>query len=49
MTDIHIKASFGGPNNVPENTEAYAVVISDKSLIFQSDGNKMHVEYWVEH
>jgi len=43
VTDIQIKAQFSA--NVPANTEAFAVVISDKSLIFQSDGNKMRVEY----
>jgi len=43
VTDIQIKAQFSA--NVPANTEAFAVVISDKSLIVQSDGQKMHVEY----
>jgi len=43
VTDIQIKAQFSA--NVPENTEAFAVVISDKSLIFQSGGQKMRVEY----
>jgi len=43
VTDIQIKAQFSA--NVPANTEAFAVVISDKSLIFQSDGQNMHVEY----
>jgi len=43
VTDIQIKAQFSA--NVAANTEAFAVVISDKSLIFQSDGQKMHVEY----
>jgi len=43
MTDIQIKAQFS--ENVAANTEAFAVVISDKSLIFQSDGNKIRVEY----
>jgi len=43
VTDIQIKTQFS--ENVPANTEAFAVVISDKSLIFQSDGQKMHVEY----
>jgi len=42
-TDIQIKAQFSA--NVPANTEAFAVVISEKSLIFQSDGQKMRVEY----
>jgi len=41
VTDIHIKAQFG--ENAPANTEAYAVLISDKMLSFQSDGNKMFV------
>ena len=41
--DIQIKAKF--TENVPANTKAYAVVISDKMLSFQSDGNKMSVIY----
>ena len=43
VTDIQIKAQSS--SNVPANTQAFAVVISDKSLIFQSDGQKMRVEY----
>jgi len=43
VTDIEIKAQFS--ENVTANTEAFAVGISDKSLIFQSDGLKMRVEY----
>jgi len=43
VTDIQIKAQFSA--NVTANTEAFAVVISDKSLIFKSDGQKMRVEY----
>jgi len=43
VTDIQIKAQFSA--NLAANTEAFAVVISDKSLTFQSDGQKMHVEY----
>ena len=41
VTDIQIKASFN--ENVPANTQAYAVVISDRLLSFQSDGHKMTV------
>ena len=41
VTDIQIKAFFNA--NVPNNTEAFAVVISDRVLSFQSDGNKMTV------
>jgi len=43
VNDIQIKAQFSA--NVAANTEAFAVVISDKSLIFQRDGQKMRVEY----
>jgi len=43
VTDIKIKAQFSA--NVAANTEAFAVVISDKSLIFQSVGQEMRVEY----
>ena len=42
VTDIQIKAQIS--ENIAANTEAYAVVISDKNLIFQSDGNKTRVE-----
>ena len=41
ITDITIKAQFVA--NVPANTEAYALVISDRILKFQSDGSKMAV------
>ena len=41
--DIQIKANF--IENVPANTRAFALVISDKMLSFQSDGNKMSVIY----
>ena len=43
VTDIQIKTQFNA--NVPANTEAFAVVISDRMLKFQSDGNKMSVVY----
>jgi len=43
VTDIQIKTQFSA--NVPANTEAFTVAISDKSLIFQSNGQKMRVEY----
>ena len=42
-TDIHIKMHFG--RNVPINTRAYAVVISDRLINFQSDGEKFSVVY----
>ena len=40
-TDIYIKMYFG--RNVPINTRAYAVVISDRLINFQSDGEKFSV------
>ena len=43
VVDIQIKANF--TKNVPANTTAFALVISDKMLSFQSDGNKMSVSY----
>jgi len=43
VLDIQIKAQF--TENVPANTEAFALVISDRLLSFQSDGNKMSVVY----
>ena len=41
VTDIQVKARF--TENVPANTEAFALVISDRVLTFASDGNKMTV------
>ena len=43
VVDIQIKANL--IENVPANTRACAMVISDKMLSFQSDGNKMSVIY----
>jgi len=43
VTDIQIKAQFSA--NVAAITDAFTVVISDKSLIFHSNGQKMCVEY----
>ena len=43
VVDIQIKANF--PENVPANTRTFALVISDKMLSFQSDGNKITVIY----
>ena len=41
VTDIQIKMKL--KKNVPKKTKAYAVVISDRLLKFQSNGNKMDV------
>ena len=43
VTDIQIKAFFDG--NVDAGTDSYAVIISDRLINFQSDGNKMSVVY----
>ena len=43
VVDIQIKANF--TESVPANTRAFALVISDEMLSFQSDGNKMSVIY----
>ena len=42
-TDIQVKIEFNDP--VPLGTEGYAVIISDRLINFQSDGNKMSVVY----
>ena len=43
-TDIQIKARIDGINGViPVNTQVYAVIISDRLINFQSDGNKFSV------
>ena len=41
ITDIQIKTKFS--ENVPAQTEMFAMVISDRYLTFQSDGSKMAV------
>ena len=45
VSDIHIKASFNpaadGSPNPPDNTMAYAVIISDRLFHFVSDGSKI--------
>ena len=43
VVDIQIKAIFNAA--VAAGTQAYAVIISDKLLKFQSDGQKMSVVY----
>ena len=43
VVDITVKMEFG--ENVRADTDAYAVVISDRVLKFQSDGKKMNVVF----
>ena len=42
-TDIQIKMHFSV--NIPANTQVYAVIISDRLINFQSDGNKFSVVF----
>ena len=42
-TDIQVKMSFG--DNTPDRTQVYAVIISDRLVNFQSDGNKFSVVF----
>ena len=41
VTDIQVKAHFN--ENEPANTEAFALVILDRTMTFASNGNKMTV------
>ena len=42
-TDIQVKMFFS--NGIPLNTQVYGVIISDRLINFQSDGNKFSVVY----
>ena len=42
-TDIQVKVTFDG--NPDPGTEGYAVIISDRLINFQSDGNKMDIVF----
>ena len=41
IVDLAVRMEFSV--NVPANTQAYALVISDRMLNFKSDGSKMSV------
>ena len=43
VMDMTLRAVF--QSAVPEKTQAYALVISDRILSFHSDGSKMTVAY----
>ena len=43
VVDLTVKMEFS--ENVPGNTQAYALVISDRMLKFKSDGSKMGVVF----
>ena len=42
-TDIQVKMHFSA--GIPANTQAYAVIISDRLINFQSNGNKFSVVF----
>ena len=42
-TDIQVKMYFN--ENPPDNTQVYGVIISDRLINFQSDGNKFSVVF----
>ena len=42
-TDIQVKVTFN--DNPDAGTEGYAVIISDRLINFQSDGNKMSIMF----
>ena len=43
VVDIIVEMNFG--KDIPANTFAYAVLISDRKLKFKSDGTKMNIVY----
>ena len=43
--DIRLQCEFH--NNIAANTRAYALILSDKIVSFQSDGNKMNILFRV--
>ena len=42
-TDIQVKMDFS--EGIPDNTQVYGVIISDRLINFQSDGNKFSVVF----
>lgn len=43
LIDMKIKAEFS--ENIPDNTHAYALILSDRIIQLQSDGEKMNINY----
>ena len=43
VVDLTVRMEFS--ENVPADTQAYALVISDRMLKFKSDGSKMSVSF----
>ena len=42
MVDVTVRMKFGA--NIPDNVVAHALIISDRRILFQSDGKKLTVE-----
>ena len=42
VVDVTVRMKFGA--NVPDNVIAHAIIISDRRIIFKSDGQKLNVE-----
>ena len=43
VTDIKIRATF--KKNIEKSTKAYALILSDRIIKLESDGNKMNIVY----
>ena len=43
IVDVTVRMRFGG-NGLPKHVVAHALIISDRRMIFQSDGKKMNIE-----
>ena len=42
VVDVTVRMKFGA--NIPDNVVAHALIISDRRILFQSDGKKLTVE-----
>ena len=47
VVDVTINMRFGG-NGVPKKVVAHALIISDRRMIFKSDGNKMNIKDYTD-
>ncbi len=46
VVDVTVRMRFGG-DGLPEHVVAHALIISDRRMIFQSDGKKMNIESYM--
>ena len=47
VVDVTINMRFGG-NGIPKKVVAHALIISDRRMIFKSDGNKMNIKDYTD-